>query len=188
MININLTDEEFVQGNHCLELEIPWMTEGAINKLDEILNENDTVLEYGSGGSTLFFARRCKKVLSYDTSLDWHALVQKEIENRNIENVWSYYIAQEDALCPPFKKGDMDVFTVLSVDTQGGINRSKILNHFIKNNREPNLRILILDNYGHEGLFPDHWDKDNFMGDDWEVFTCNHHRWAGFGTRIYIKK
>ena len=48
--------------------------------------------------------------------------------------------------------------------------------------------MVILDNYGHEGLFPGHWDKENIMGEGWDVFNFNHDRWAGGGTKIYIKK
>lgn len=185
---IELTEEELVSGDRCLELGIPWVTEGAILKLDEILNDKDMVMEYGSGGSTLFFSNRCKRVLSYETSNDFFWIVKEKMVEIGIENVWYLNIEKEDALCAPFKKKDLDEVTVFSVDTQGGYNRSRILNNFLRFGTPLKLRIIILDNYAHPELFPDHYNKDNFMGDGWEVFTYDHERWAGDGTKILIKK
>ena len=64
-------------------LSIPikyWL--GAIYELDILLCPSDCVLEFGSGGSTLFFARRCHEVYSYETDIDWHNSV-RDILNRD---------------------------------------------------------------------------------------------------------
>ena len=38
-----------------LEIQLPWISYGAIDFLDGYLKPDMTVYEYGSGGSTLFF-------------------------------------------------------------------------------------------------------------------------------------
>src|SRR4051812_14883663 len=49
-----------------LDLEIPWFSYAAIDFLDAALRTNMTVFEYGSGGSTLFFAKRAKSVFTVE--------------------------------------------------------------------------------------------------------------------------
>ena len=58
-------------GKGLLEKELPWFAPGAIIWLDEHLTKDMTVLEFGAGGSTPFFARRCKWVTSIETSREW---------------------------------------------------------------------------------------------------------------------
>lgn len=58
---------------------IPWFTYSAIDFLKERLNNNLNILEFGSGNSTLFFAERVKKVISFEHSKDWHQKILKKI-------------------------------------------------------------------------------------------------------------
>lgn len=180
-----IESEEFVEGFKCLELEVPWIVAGAIYKLDEELNESDNVIEFGVGGSTIFFAKRCNLVFGIDTNLDWLADVLGKLLKNKLFNGHCKDGISEDYIC----KSSMEysnLITVLSVDMQGGINRSRILNFFLEKSHS-DLRMIILDNYGHEGIFPDHYDKVLELGEGWNHFDYNHPRWAGNGTRIYIK-
>ena len=179
---------DIVECTDCLENECPWMVPESIYKLDEVLNENDRVLEFGTGGSTLFFARRCHSILAYETGVDWFNKVSDAIEEKKIGNIWYNHVVFEDAICNTIKKGNMSDFTVFSVDTQGGYDRSRILNAFLEKGISPNLRIIVLDNYAHEGLFPLHYNKKVIDSDEWEEFTYDHERWAGDGTKLIIKK
>ena len=187
MIPFNYPNDP-VEGFEHLELGFPWIVVESAEKLNEELKETDIVLEFGSGGSTIFFAERCKLVKSVETSKEWYDEVLHKIVSKGIANVPYKLFEKEEEINGYAAMGIHKEVSVISVDTQGGYNRSAILNAFLENGVSENLRMIVLDNYGHEGLFPDHYDKENFMGDDWEVFTYNHERWAGFGTRIYIKK
>ena len=51
--------------------EEPWICEKAKKWLDSFLKPDMLVFEYGSGGSTLLFARRVKKVVSVEYQLLW---------------------------------------------------------------------------------------------------------------------
>ncbi len=181
---------DLVEGSECLDCEVPWMTEAAIYKLDELLKEDDSVLEFGSGGSTIFFSKRCLIVFSVETSQEWGSNVLRSIYINGLTNVAYEVWDKEEKIIELARHGSFSSMTVVSVDTQGGYNRSAILNAFLEKGISPSLRMIILDNYSHEGLFPDHWDKENIMGEGWEVLTFDQPdgRWAGKGTRILLKK
>jgi precorrin-6B methylase 2 len=70
-----------------LELELPWFAYAAIDFLEEFLQPHMTVCEYGSGGSTLFFARRVKNVFSIEDNPEWFDLVSKQLRAKSISNV-----------------------------------------------------------------------------------------------------
>jgi hypothetical protein len=70
-----------------LDLELPWFSYGAIDHLTTWLNRSLSVFEYGCGGSTLFFARHCKSVLSVEDDAQWLDKVARAIRDRGINNV-----------------------------------------------------------------------------------------------------
>lgn len=179
---------DFVEGTECLANEVPWQVPDSIFKEDEVLDEKDFVLEVGTGGSTLFFARRCD-VMAIETSQEWGKVVMQALHSQETSNFVLYeVIPNEDDICARIELMNTSKVSVFSVDTQGGYNRSRILNAFLSKGISPALKMIVLDNYSHEGLFPDHHDKLVIDSTDWEVFTYNHERWAGSGTRLYIKK
>lgn len=187
MIPLNYPNDP-VEGFEHLELGFPWIVVESAEKLNEVIKSNDIVIEMGMGGSTIFFAERCLHITSVETSESWYKSVESRVSEKGLTNVQHLYIPTQEQMENWLRLSDLSSVNIFSVDTQGGYSRSGILNAFLEKGVSENLRIIVLDNYGHEGLFPDHYDKENFMGDDWEVFTYNHERWAGFGTRIYIKK
>jgi cyclopropane fatty-acyl-phospholipid synthase-like methyltransferase len=69
-----------------LDLEIPWFSYAAIDFLENLLDKGMTVFEYGSGGSTIFFARRVKSVLSVEDSDTWHELVTERLRTKGLAN------------------------------------------------------------------------------------------------------
>lgn len=186
MVNIP-SDEELIEGSTCLELGIPWMTRGAILKLDDILTKEDVVLEIGCGGSTLFFGSRCAGVSVIETSPEWGMKVVKAVKEKGLTNVVYNMIEEEEYIVKLIKTSDTSGITVFSVDPQGGYNRSKILEAFLDKGISPSLRIIVLDNYAHEGIFPNHYNRVMAMWYGWKCFEFNHSRWAGSGTMIYLK-
>ena len=66
--------------------EQPWIAFAAIRFLEKILRKDMRVYEYGSGGSTLFFAARVQEVISAEHDKDWHAKVQGELNKKRIYN------------------------------------------------------------------------------------------------------
>jgi len=89
-----------IKGKTPLELEIPWFSYAAIDFLEDFLQPQMTVCEYGSGGSTLFFAKRVKSVFSIEDNERWYELVSQRLQRAGLNNATV-------VLCPfDFKKVD----------------------------------------------------------------------------------
>lgn len=78
--------EALIQGVGALKIGFPWLATGAIIALESIVNNKTKVLEFGSGGSTIFWAKNCKSVKSYETDAGIFKDVKQKIRNfRNVE-------------------------------------------------------------------------------------------------------
>jgi hypothetical protein len=64
----------------------PWIAFAAIEFLEKILHREMLVYEYGSGGSTLFFAQRVKEVISTEHDRAWYDQVVNKINTTDITN------------------------------------------------------------------------------------------------------
>jgi predicted O-methyltransferase YrrM len=67
--------------------EAPWLGYRAVKRLDELIEADWRILEFGSGMSTSWFARRCAFVLSLETDDRWYASVRARLERAGLENV-----------------------------------------------------------------------------------------------------
>lgn len=79
-----------------LDSKIPWITLLAIEFLEKHLDVNMKVFEYGSGGSTLFFAKRVKEVISVEHDPKWFALVMNKINQDQYRNCQCNLIEAND--------------------------------------------------------------------------------------------
>lgn len=61
-----------------LDLRLPWFSWGAIRYLQGHIKPGMKVFEWGSGGSTLFFADHQCDVYSVEDNLKWHALMHEK--------------------------------------------------------------------------------------------------------------
>jgi hypothetical protein len=69
-----------------LSSKTPWITFPAIRFLESFLRPDMRVYEYGSGGSTLFFADRVSKVISVEHNSLWSQQVTKQIQRYGYTN------------------------------------------------------------------------------------------------------
>jgi len=69
-----------------VDCELPWFSFGAIRYLEEYLRPNHRVFEFGSSGSTLFFARRTAEVRSVENDPTWHQLIIGLLRDRQFTN------------------------------------------------------------------------------------------------------
>jgi tRNA A58 N-methylase Trm61 len=76
--------------------ETPWLTYRAIAWLEARLRPEMTVYEWGSGGSTLFFARRVAHVISVEHDATWHGQVRAALDGNRIANAVLRLIVPED--------------------------------------------------------------------------------------------
>ena len=57
---------------------IPWFTYSAIEFLSERMNKKMNVFEFGSGNSTLFFAKRVNQITSVEHNKDWYDIISNQ--------------------------------------------------------------------------------------------------------------
>lgn len=189
-------------GDSALQLEYPWIVPEAARLLSTVLDTGDRVLDLGTGGSTLFFARRCESVLGLETERRWYPKVAAAVEASGLTNV-SVKLVEGEAT------RDLQVFyqntlnkllerlgqaernwNVLSVDTMHYFSRSQLLSAA----RGPRLDVLVLDNWTCGGMWPGTCALDkpqllDYLGleaNDYEVHDFRLPGWSGSGTRLVI--
>lgn len=70
-----------------LHPEEPWLTPAVVHILDKYLTENMDGLEFGSGRSTIWFARHLRKLTSVEHSPVWYEKVRKLLKTAGMKNV-----------------------------------------------------------------------------------------------------
>jgi hypothetical protein len=65
----------------------PWLTPAVVQTLDDYLTKQMSGLEFGSGRSTAWFARRLGRLTSIEHSVKWYVRVNNILNKSNIQNV-----------------------------------------------------------------------------------------------------
>ena len=180
--------DNYVSGGFAMEFEVPWMTPGAVHKLDELVRSDDRVIEVGTGGSTLFFSRRCRAVLGIEPSIEWADTVVTEARTRALGNV--DIVAEPDPEALIKLASRLGACSVLSVDPDDGYDRDE-LQDILATRAGDELQVVAMDNYGARDLFTRSWDWDNdkviasLPGSGWRGESFNDPKWRGQGTRVF---
>ena len=173
-------------GRKTLQVGYPWLTFGAIISLEILLTKEMRVLELGCGGSTLFFGRRCKEVVSIETDFGWADKTDRALKFFEIDNVALHRVLYDDLV--DFLRRDESQYDVLLVDHVDPTNklRRHRTDRWIAAREAMNLvklgGLVVIDNYDSHGM-------KNFPYDKWDVFTYDEIaiKYTGRGTRICRK-
>ena len=65
----------------------PWLTREAIGLLDRLLRPTDVAVEFGSGRSTAWFAKRVGRLTSVEDNAEWFAIVTEKLQSAGQANV-----------------------------------------------------------------------------------------------------
>ena len=84
-----------VMAYESLSPDKPWLTRRANEILESYLRPSDIGLEFGSGRSTVWFAKRLLMLTSVEHDLAWGDKVQKMLQSESIKNV-TYKIVRMD--------------------------------------------------------------------------------------------
>jgi hypothetical protein len=72
--------------DYLLHSDSPWITFDAIDYLEQFMTPDYRVFEYGSGGSTLFWLRWTRNVVSVEHDAIWYQMMQKRLgENSPVD-------------------------------------------------------------------------------------------------------
>ena len=108
----------------------PWLTPQSIEFLEERLTKEMIGLEYGSGRSTVFFAKKLKKLISIEHNEEWHKKVEKLLAERSLSNV-DYLLIPEQHTSNGNE--DLDLETELN-KLDGSEPRNEFFNYYNKVN------------------------------------------------------
>jgi predicted O-methyltransferase YrrM len=87
-----------------LQPDLPWLTSDSIVLLEQLLRASDEGVEFGSGRSTIWFAKRTRHLVSMEHSRQWHDSVKGKLESEKLGNVdLRFAPADEDNADDPFK-------------------------------------------------------------------------------------
>ncbi|MDA7705359.1 hypothetical protein N8772_02655 [Rickettsiales bacterium] len=113
-----------------------WFNYPFISFLEQKLSQNLEIFEYGSGHSTLKFAKNCKNITSIDNNIDWH-LYLKKIQPKN-----ATLILQQDLDLYPLEITKFDKkYDIIVIDGKRRNACSKLAVNYLKNDG-----IIIFDN------------------------------------------
>ena len=166
---------DYWNGTQTVELGIPWITPESIHYLDNffLANKDVTVLEFGAGGSTLYFAKKAKYVLSFETLWPWYLKI-KEIVFTQYPNVDLHFVESIDQIVKIIgdKKFNLSLVDICNISRPDLCKLS--LPHL-----QPG-SLLVLDNYSAD--YCDGMDPI-FLNMQQKPFDDAH--WAGSGTKIF---
>ena len=82
-------------GRNLLDEGLPWITFPAMRWLHGHLRPSMSVFEWGSGGSTVFLARRAGRVVSVEYDRKWCTAVEARLRQAGLQNAQLRYLPPE---------------------------------------------------------------------------------------------
>ena len=183
-----MRSREFIRGRRCYELALPWMDPDSIIWIHKNLKSHYNCLEFGSGGSTLFFEKLVNHVDTYEADIKWY----KMLKDKNSSSKINYnYINTQEKLLKQISEIPSNYYNVCVVDigpTLKGRSREEIFLKCVPKMKKDT--IYILDN----GFSKHHyfniwkWNEKNFqelIGDHYKMIDFNSYPDNKYsGTRI----
>lgn len=167
----------FLKGTDCLEIGYPWLSFGAIIALEGIVNKNLKVLEFGSGGSTVFWAKSCKSIKSYETNRTWFEKVREKVKvYKNVE----LKLSTEAQILKGIENEPNNYYDLALIDSNPKDTHRILLANAVLSKIKIN-GFLIVDNYFKFGM-----EKFKYPT-SWKIYTFDAFSYSGQGTRICKK-
>ena len=90
----------FLPGHNPLRDQMPWVTFKARTWLEAYLKPDMFVFEWGSGGSTLFIAKRANKLISVEHDMGWYdrVLAPSDMSRTELPDTRKYAVGNPDYL------------------------------------------------------------------------------------------
>jgi hypothetical protein len=74
----------------------PWTSQASIRIFEKILTKEMVGFEYGSGNSTIFFAKKLKQLTSVEHNAEWFKIVSAKLKEQGFTNVNYHHIPAEN--------------------------------------------------------------------------------------------
>ena len=119
------------------QLQLPLLTWPFLDFITSIDMEKLTLIELGSGNSTLWFAKKFKNIISYETNIDWY----DQIKNKAPDNCLINFISEPELVEENIIYSSTDW---LLIDFGG--RRTQFINNMLKRENQNLPAVIILDN------------------------------------------
>lgn len=87
---------DIMYGRAALREHIPWIVPESLEALEKVLRPDWRVFEWGSGGSTIYWAKHCAHVCSVEHNSDWLLWVSRRVIEHNLTHkVCSLYLRKD---------------------------------------------------------------------------------------------
>jgi len=188
----------------------PWLTEGSIQFFKDNVLDTDNILEFGSGASTIFFAKHTKgKIISFESggysvrkgnlkrSMDWYERLTEKIRKDNIKNIELYLLQGYPASSIVYSHVIDSLPNNFSWILVDGANRNLCIDKGRSKLRDGGY--MIVDNYDHipeERMITNMelYMKNEYCSeiiyellDGWDHLKFDAEDWPGKGTIIFQK-
>jgi hypothetical protein len=114
-------------GANALSDGVPWVTCEARDFIAAILTPSAVVFEYGAGGSTVFYSKRVKKVISVEHDTTWANLVASALVQNGIKTCESRLIPPTDVDTLDGNPDDPEVYCSTAEEYKGHTFRDYVL-------------------------------------------------------------
>jgi len=91
----------------------------AISFLKKVINDTITVLETGSGRSTIWFAKRVKKIISFENKEEWAICARKRLKEEGLNNAVVNFDPDYPTNSFSKFKGEFDIVFLDGADRHG---------------------------------------------------------------------
>jgi len=93
--NMSIYHKRQLKGSEIILKKEAWINEACRKDyedfLEEIFNPNSEVLEFGSGGSSIYIAKRVKTLTTFEHDRLWYKVVQEAIAKEGISNITLHF-------------------------------------------------------------------------------------------------
>jgi len=199
IINKIPTYSHFLGGHGTLAFGYPWLSIGAIVALEYTIFSTSArvgnayhctppkqVLEFGSGGSTIFFAHKAEHVTSIETDANWAPRTLEALERHGVKNKVTLHVCsnpESEKLVSKFQDGFFDLLlvdhaadeTVLGRGAKRAFSRKPLA--MIGAQKLASNGWCVVDNYSVHGMAAFDWTG-------WSVWIFDDMQYSGRGTLI----
>jgi len=199
IINKIPTYSHFLGGHKTLEVGYPWLSIGSIVALEYTIFSTSArvgnayhctppkqVLEFGSGGSTIFFAHRAEHVTSIETDANWAPRTAEALRWHGVQDKVSLHVCsnpESERFVASFVDGFYDLLlvdhaadeTVLGRGAKRAFNRKSLA--LIGEKKLASNGWMVVDNYSVHGMQDYDWTG-------WSVWIFDDMQYSGRGTLI----
>lgn len=93
--------KSLINGANSVKDELPWITFNAIDYLQNYLKQDSKVLEYGGGGSTLFFLKNKAHVFTVEHDENWFKILEETVKTKKYPNWKGFFVKAQDGHFTP---------------------------------------------------------------------------------------